>query len=416
MTISPFSLSDNQRRQSLGSLDERLHARSPTHTLEGAFYGSPEAFAFDMDRVFTRQWLFAGHECELEKVGAFLTMQVGPYPILVIRSREGIRAFHNSCRHRGSRLCPEPHGVRTRIVCPYHSWTYGLDGVLIGARDMGPNFDRGDHALHPVACVAFAGYIFVCLSDDPPDIAPLRAMAESFLGPHHLADAKVAHESVIIEQGDWKLVWENNRECYHCASNHPELCRAFTDAPGVSGVSGAGEDPDIVAHWAVCEGAGLRSQFTISPDGQFRFARMPLISGVESYTMHGKRACRRRLSDNVPADLNVGSLLFFHYPGCWNHILGDHALSFRVLPVSPGVTEVTTKWLVHRDAIEGVDYDVDEMTHVWKATNDQDRRIVEENQIGVSSPAYRPGPYSPVHEGGVIQFLDWYASAAGGAR
>jgi Rieske 2Fe-2S family protein len=127
--------------------------------------------------------------------------------------------------------------------------------------------------------------------------------------------------------------------------------------------------------------------------------------------MSGKPAVRRPLSDEVPPDLYIGALLFFHYPGCWNHVLADHALSFRVLPAGPGLTQVTTKWLVHRDAVEGVDYDLEDLTKVWIATNSQDQRIVEENQFGVSSPVFRPGPYSELHEGGVMQFLDWYGGA-----
>ncbi len=394
-------------------LAERLAARSPDHTLENVFYGSPLGHAFDLERIHGRQWIFAGHECELKNAGDFLTLQIGAYPVLVIKGKDGeIRAFHNSCRHRGSRLCPEAHGERVRIVCPYHAWTYDLDGRLLFARDMGADFDRASHGLHPVACAHFAGYVFVCLAENPPDITPLRTLAESYLSRHNLADAKVAHESVIIEKGDWKLVWENNRECYHCIPNHPELCRTFSAAPGVSGVLGAEDDPSITAHWQACEAAGLKSQFQISPDGQFRLARMPLKDGAVSYTMSGQKAVSRPLSDDVPTDLDIGALLFFHYPGCWNHVLADHALSFRVLPICPGLTQVTTKWLVHKDAVEGVDYDLGTLTEVWTATNDQDRRIVEENQIGVSSPAYRPGPYCQLHESGVIQFLDWYAGAA----
>ncbi len=394
-------------------LAPRLERRAPGHTLEGVFYGSAEAYAFDFERIYTRQWLFAGHTCELEKPGDFLTLQVGPYPVVVVRGTDGaIRAFHNTCRHRGSRLCPEAHGERVKLVCPYHAWTYDLDGRLLFARDMGPDFDRAAHGLHEIACAAFAGYVFICLAKVPPDIEPVRAMAQAYLGRHNLDQAKIAHESVIIEKGDWKLVWENNRECYHCVPNHPELCRTFPAAPGVTGVVGAGDDPEITAHWAACKAAGLESRFEISADGQFRFARMPLKDGAQSYTLSGGPAVRRPLSDHVPTDLYIGALLFFHYPGCWNHILADHALSFRVLPAGPGLTQVTTKWLVHRDAVEGVDYDLEELTRVWIATNSQDQRIVEENQLGVSSPAFRPGPYSPVHEGGLLQFLDWYAGAA----
>jgi len=106
---------------------------------------------------------------------------------------------------------------------------------------------------------------------------------------------------------------------------------------------------------------------------------------------------------------NAGSLLFFYYPNTWNHFLSDHVLNFRVLPVSATETEVQTTWLVHKDAVEGRDYDLTRLTEVWEATNDEDRRVVEENQIGITSPAYAPGPYSPMQESGVIQFIDWYA-------
>jgi Rieske 2Fe-2S family protein len=123
---------------------------------------------------------------------------------------------------------------------------------------------------------------------------------------------------------------------------------------------------------------------------------------------------RRPLSDGL-AEPDIGSLLLFHYPSTWNHVLGDHAVSFRVLPLGPTQTQVTTKWLVHKDAVEGVDYKLDQLTEVWTTTNDQDRRIVEENQRGVSSPAFEPGPYNPLHEGGVMQFVEWYAGAMGRA-
>jgi len=115
------------------------------------------------------------------------------------------------------------------------------------------------------------------------------------------------------------------------------------------------------------------------------------------------------LSDKVSTPA-IGALLTFHYPSLCNHVLGDHAVSFRVLPVGPTQARVTTKWLVHAEAVEGVDYSVEELTKVWIATNDQDRRIIEENQRGVASPAFEPGPYNKLHEGGVVQFVDWCAA------
>lgn len=136
---------------------------------------------------------------------------------------------------------------------------------------------------------------------------------------------------------------------------------------------------------------------------------MPLIEDAESYTMSGKPAVKRRIADDISIS-HIGTMLLFHYPTTWNHLLGDHAISFRVLPLSANETAVTTKWLVHKDAVEGVDYNLEELTHVWTETNDQDRRIVEENAFGIHSPAYEPGPYSSLHEGGVMQFLEWYSN------
>ncbi len=388
----------------------QLKNRREGYSLEQPFYTDAEYFKLDMEMIYYRDWLFIGHDCEVARPGNFFTVQVGDYPVVIVRGRDHvIRAFHNTCRHRGSRVCAAERGSSAKLVCPYHQWTYELDGRLLYARQMGDDFDASQHSLKPVHCESVGGYIFICLANSAPDFAPVRASIEPYLLPHRLGEAKVAYQSSIIEKGNWKLVWENNRECYHCAGNHPELCRTYPEAPSVTGTDGGADDPEIAAHWARCEAAGLPSQFRISPDGQFRTARMPLIGEAESYTMSGGRAVSKPLSADIGID-RIGTMLLFHYPTTWNHMLGDHAISFRVLPLGPEETMVTTKWLVHKDAVEGVDYNLDELTHVWTETNDQDRQIVEENAFGIRSPAYEPGPYSVEHEGGVMQFVEWYSN------
>jgi Rieske 2Fe-2S family protein len=397
----------NSQSEMLSALASRRHG----HTLPRKFYTDPAFYQADLDNLYYREWLFVGHDCELAEPGSYFTLQVGDYPIIVVRGRDGaIRAFNNSCRHRGSRICSAERGSAVRLVCPYHNWSYDLDGRLLFARDMGKGFDPKPLGLKPVHCASIGGYLWLCLAPEPPDIAEFRAKVAPYLAPHRLSEAKIAHQSTIVENGNWKLVWENNRECYHCAPNHPELCRTFPEAPTVTGVEGAMSDPFIADHWARCEALGLPSRFELSADGQYRTTRVPLMREAVSYTMSGKAAVRRPLSEGV-LEPNIGALLLFHYPTTWNHILGDHAVTFRVLPLGPTQTEVTTKWLVHKDAVEGVDYQIDELTMVWNATNDQDRRIVEENQRGVSSPAFEPGPYNALHEGGVMQFVEWYAAA-----
>jgi glycine betaine catabolism A len=385
-----------------------LKTRNPALSLGQKFYTDPDYYRLDLETIFYRDWLFAGHDCEIPAPGDYFTLQIGDYPILIVRGHDGsVRALHNSCRHRGSRICAAPKGAVKRLVCPYHQWTYDLSGELIRTRHMDAAIDKTQSGLKSAHCESVGGYIFVCVAPVAPSFEPFRAQVEKYLSPHKIADAKVAFESTIVENGNWKLVWENNRECYHCAANHPELCRTFPEKPTITGVGGVDEDLEINAHWARCEAVGLPSVFRLSDSGQFRTARVPLLDQAVSYTMSGRAAVGRPLSDGV-TEPNIGSLLLFHYPSTWNHVLADHAVSFQVLPIGPMQTQVRTKWLVHKDAVEGKDYTIEDLTHVWLATNRQDQRVVEDNQIGIRSPAYEPGPYAPDHEDGVAQFVDWY--------
>ncbi|WP_163360406.1 aromatic ring-hydroxylating oxygenase subunit alpha, partial [Klebsiella aerogenes] len=128
-----------------------LRNRKPGYGLEQSFYSDPDYFRLDMENIFYRDWLFIGHDCEVAKPGNFFTVQVGDYPVVIVRDRQGqIRAFHNSCRHRGSRVCSAERGTSAKLVCPYHQWTYELDGRLLFARQMGDDFDASQHSLKPV--------------------------------------------------------------------------------------------------------------------------------------------------------------------------------------------------------------------------------------------------------------------------
>ncbi len=385
-----------------------LKTRDPGRSLAQKFYTDSDFYRLDLETIFYRDWMFAGHDCEIPAPGDYFTLQIGDYPILVVRGLDGsIRALHNSCRHRGSRLCPAPSGSVKRLVCPYHQWTYNLDGGLIRTRHMDGAIDKTQFGLKSVHCESVSGYIFVCVAPVAPSFEPFRAQAERYLSPHKIADAKIAFESTIVENGNWKLVWENNRECYHCAANHPELCRSYPEKPTISGIESVADDLEIKAHWDRCEAAGLPSVFELADSGQFRSARVPLLGEAVSFTLSGRAAVARALSDSV-TEPRIGSLLLFHYPSIWNHVLGDHAVSFQVLPIGPMQTQVRTRWLVHKEAVEGKDYTVEDLSCVWLATNREDQRVVEENQIGIRSPAYEPGPYAPAQEDGVTQFVDWY--------
>ncbi|MEH6578458.1 MAG: aromatic ring-hydroxylating dioxygenase subunit alpha [Amphritea sp.] len=385
---------------------ELINQRKPRHALTREIYRDEGVFQQDLEQIWHKEWIFAGHTFEIEKAGEYMTIQVGDYPVVIVRDDAGnVRAFHNACRHRGSRVCSESKGKNAKLVCPYHKWTYALDGKLLFAGNMGEKFNNDDHGLMPVHCEIVNSYIYICVADEAPDFDQFRLDLAPFIAPHNLENCKVAYESNLVEKGNWKLVFENNRECYHCDWNHPELIKSFAENLSVAGVGGD-DDPELVAHWDSCEAAGFPSRLVMDKNGQYRMTRIPLTAGATSYTMDGKPAVKDRLDNSDLED--IGALLYFNYPSTWNHFLGDHALSFRVLPLASGETLVTTKWIVPKDAQEGVDYDIDNLTKVWLATNDQDRQLVEETFRGVSSPSYIPGPFSEVAENGVCQFVDWY--------
>ncbi|MCL6701331.1 aromatic ring-hydroxylating dioxygenase subunit alpha [Pseudomonas sp. T1.Ur] len=388
------------------SVIDLIQKRKARHALPRELYIEPEVFRQDLEQIWHKDWIFAGHTFELEKPGQYLTLQIGDYPVLIIRDKSGeVRAFHNACRHRGSKVCEHAQGKVAKLVCPYHKWTFELDGNLLFASNMGADFDRSQYNLKPVHCEIVHTYIYVCVADEAPEFDSFRDSVSPFIAPHFLDNCKVAFESNLIEKGNWKLVFENNRECFHCDGTHPELMNSFVENLSVAGVGGE-DDPELTAHWNRCEIAGMPSKLVMDPNGRFRMTRIPLSAGAVSYTMDGKPAVAGRLDKSGEPD--IGALLYFNYPSTWNHFLGDHALSFRVLPIGPGETLVTTKWLVPNTAVEGVDYEIDRLTKVWLATNDQDRRLVEGTQAGVTSPTYEPGPFSDIAENGVCQFDDWY--------
>ncbi len=385
-----------------------LASHKPGHTLPQAFYTDDSVFEHDLRSIFYSHWLFAIPACEIPSPGDFVTHTVGRYSVVIVRDADNqIRAFHNVCRHRGATLCTANKGSVPKLVCPYHQWTYELDGRLLFARDMGADFDPANHGLKAVHCKEAGALVYICLADQAPDFTSFESHSADYLAPHILQEGKVAFESTIVESGNWKLVFENNRECYHCSGNHPMLCRTFLDDPVSIGNGGADEQhPLFDAHNEKCEAAGAPSGYVMAKDGIWRYVRTPLLGEAESYTANGKVAVQKPLS--IFPFKQAGALLMFNYPTTWNHFLSDHSILFRVTPIDATHTQVTTKWIVHKDAQEGRDYSLKMLTEVWEATNAEDKVVVEMCQQGIQSPAYEPGPYSEIHEEGVAQFVEWY--------
>ena len=391
----------------LDEIARLLSARAPGHGLPQALYNATNSFDFDMEAIFRRSWIMVGFELELPRAGSWMAAAIGAWPILITRDRNGdLHGFHNTCRHRGARLCQPGKGASSRLVCPYHRWTYELSGELVHASRMPADFEPKDHGLSPIRVESVGGVLYACLAADPPDIEAFRREFEPLLAPHNLKDAKLAFESVLVEKANWKLAVENARECYHCGGAHPELAQSFP--VGASAHFDFGEDrrqEDFIERLT-------RVGLPIGPvEGEWwQAVRFTLNEGFKSMTMDGRHGVKRLMCGIGDGD--IGSLRWSIEPHGFAHATADQLFMFSAMPVGPRETVIVSKWLVHKDAVEGVDYTIDDLTRLWTRTNLQDRALVENNQAGIDSLGYRPGPYSPDAEALAIRFVDWYCAKA----
>jgi Rieske 2Fe-2S family protein len=384
-----------------------LRRAQPGRTLPQAFYRDPDIYEFDVSAVFARSWLMLGFEAELPEPGCYLSLTVGRHPILVVRGRDDlIRGFHNTCRHRGAQICLEGSGQLTRIVCPYHKWTYALDGRLVGAARMPEGLNFEEHGLVPIHIERLEGCIYGALTDAAPDFTPFREAAAPFLSPYRLAAAKLAHQSILVEKANWKLVMENARECYHCAAWHPELKVSFPVVfnAGFRVTDGTRNSAyvDRMRELGLLVGPEAGSWWHVG--------RYPLNPGVATVSPDGKPLVTQRLLQADGGE--IGGLRWATEPSSFCHVFADYAFMFTALPVGPEETRVISKWLVPKEAREGVDFHIPELTEVWAATNLQDRDLAENNQRGINGIGYRPGPYANSAEELVIRFNNWYRETA----
>ena len=402
------------------SIPDLIARRKPGHNLQADFYTRPDIFEADMAAIFGRHWIYVGVEPDVPEPGDVFVVDIGRASVMIVRDDdEEIRAFHNVCRHRGSRLINQQKAVVGNIVCRYHAWTYGLDGRLLFADHMGEDFDKSCRGLKPVHLRSVAGLLFVCLADDPPtDIDDMAAAMTPYLALHDVPNTKIAKSVEVIEHGNWKMTMENNRECYHCGGNHPELNvplfaygfgfspKTLDDAEAAQAKRYEDLVTDAHARWEAAGAPSREINHLHDRVTAFRTERLPIDQAGESQTLDTRVASKKLLGQmNDPA---MGGLSFWTQPNSWHHFMSDHIVTFSVIPVAPEATLLRTRWLVHKDAVEGIDYDLDNLTRVWEATNRQDAELVEIAQIGLGSPAYEPGPYSPYTEGMVNDITGWY--------
>ena len=389
----------------------------PNFTLPARFYTSQDIFEEELEKIFYGKWIYVACEADLPKPGDYITLKLGTRSFFLQRGQGGeVRGFYNVCRHRGHELLSGERGNRKGISCPYHNWTYDLSGKLLKARGMDADFPKEHFGLNPINVKVIGGLIYVCLNSPAPgDIENVSNLLTPYLAPYEVAKTKIACQKDIIEACNWKLVIENNRECLHCETNHPELL-----VPLYSSGFGKGFDKDHIQpseqafqetlrekerEW---EGLRLPYELIEFPDDLwFRTVRLPLANQCLSHTLKPEHACKKLLG-NFQRPEGSGLSLWTH-PNSWNHFLSDHIVTFAVFPLSVDKTLVRTKWLVAADAVEGVDYNPDDLTKVWTQTNMQDQSLAEGTYRGICSGGYLPGPIAD-EEYLVKQFLSWYTN------
>lgn len=395
------------------AVDARLAAlraaRRPGHALDRAFYTDPDIFAVDLERFVFRHWICAGHESRIGAPGEFFTMEIGRESVIIVRTADGrVNALLNVCRHRGSRLCEGRSGriAAGRLTCPYHAWTYDLDGRLLAARQMGEDIDTAALGLRRLAVEVAEGLVFVSFAAAPPDFSRAREVLAATAGVHGWGRARIAHSETYTIHANWKLAVENYMECYHCQPAHAEFARRHVySRPAEQAVDAEAaararsealgiriEDLDEYASLAAPGGESLsilrsalsEGHLTASPDGQGVSTLMGAFTGYDGSSTY----------------FDVGPVSdFLAY--------ADHGVMYRFIPRSAELTEMEVVWLVDREAIEGRDYDLERLTWLWRTTSVEDKKIIEMNAQGASSAFFVPGPYGR-QEPYPGRFVDWY--------
>jgi len=383
-------------------IDDLIDAQKPGHSLDQAFYRDAAIFERDCERVFRRHWFLAGHAAEIPDPGAYRLFDVAGKSIILIRGREGaVHAHYNVCRHRGSRVLLTPTGNTPR---------------------MPENFAPAEHGLKPCHVQVVEGLIFICLADGAaPDMDPIAEQLRPFLRLHGFENARLAHRTVFPVQANWKLAVENYLECYHCKPAHPEYCRVEIKADSIGDGCPAAMTRYDARHreWlAHAERLGTMlpafgTELPLDerlPHTQFGAGyRAPLRASHLTGTEDGRPAAplmgEFKDYDGGETALGIGP---FTYVLAYN----DHAAIFEFVPQEAERSEIVTSWLVHGDACEGEDYDLQRLTWLWTVTTGQDKSIIEANAAGIRSSCYEPGPASLL-EGDLTGFREWYLAVAG---
>jgi Rieske 2Fe-2S family protein len=365
-------------------------------TLPGRCYTEQAVFDLEQQRIFGTEWVYVAHAGELPASGDVVRRPVGSETVIVVRGRDGrLRAFLNVCRHRGAQLClTDTQSVGRAIRCPYHAWSYGLDGKLIAAPNMVsmPDLDKSRYGLVPVALAEWEGLVWVNLDPDAPPLTDhLVPQLEYRLGVdasrldrYRIGELVVGFRREYDVAANWKIIQENFQECYHCGTIHPELIEQI---PTFSSFEELGDGAYYQGGYAFGEG---REAFSLSGRSEHQ-----TIPGVQSESR-----------------VYFGMVL---RPNCFVSLLPDHVIVHRFEPVSPARTKVVCEWLFTRDTVEAPGFDPADTVELFHRVNEQDFAASEWCQPNMSSRAYRDGGALVPLESTIIGqwYYPWYRSKMG---
>lgn len=337
-------------------------------TLPGEYYTSAEIYQRESDRIFNSRWLCIGRAEQIPHPGNYFLVNIGTESIIVVRNNNGeVKAFYNLCRHRGTRLCKQERGTFYHTIsCPYHGWSYNLDGELNAAPLMNEldYFCKEDYPLHKVAIETWEGFLFLNLAPNPEPFATAFAPLINKFTQWHLPKLQVAQRIEYNIQANWKLILQNYSECYHCPLVHPKLAQMSFYRSG---------ENDLFS------GAIL---------GGF----MQLNDNALSLTISGK-PCGKPLGEVGGEDLKR---VYYYsiFPNLLLSLHPDYVMFHTLWPQSPNQTRIVCEWLFDGDTIAQPGFHPADAVELWDLTNRQDWEICELTQQGVSSRAYTPGLYS----------------------
>ncbi|MBL8954204.1 MAG: aromatic ring-hydroxylating dioxygenase subunit alpha [Myxococcaceae bacterium] len=340
----------------------------------------PAQFRRELEAIHFSMWLYAARADELPSVGSFVTRRFADAEVLLVRDEAGVlRAFHNVCRHRGTRLCHDEAGrVAGLIQCRYHAWTYRLDGRLEKAFHMEEveGFRAEDFPLASVAVAEWGGFVFVCLSASPPPFAEHLAGLDVKFAAWQLDELVTVERRAYTLKANWKLVVANYHECLHCPVAHPQLNR--------------------LSHYLSGDNEPMQPTYM--------GARMELKPGVTtlSTSMSPPRSPLPGLNDEQRRHVYYYALL----PNLLLNLHPDYGVAFRMNAAAVDRTEVVCEWLMHRDEVARPGFDASDAIDFWHQTNLQDWELSDLAQAGISSRGYRPGPYSN-REDLLVAFDEW---------